>query len=140
MEARRATGHRGGIAVRDGEPLLVSGGATSFTVWDIRRALEEAAYYPGMADYSPPDVGSVPVNDQAPWLQTGWGLISPQESYDVVEKTLAALGVRGKAEATKPQEACDFMTQNMNARHAYWDHVAVLGDGYGKSEDPYIYC
>ena len=140
LQARRAVGHRGGIVVRDGEPLLVSGGAVSLSVWDIRRALEDAAYYPGMADYSEPRVGSVPVNDRAPWLQTGWGLISPQDRYDVIDQTLALLGIQGKATAEKPQEACDFMTQNMNARHAYWDRAAVMGDGFGKTEDPYIYC
>ena len=140
LTARRAAGHRGGIVVRDGEPLLVNGRGISLTVWDIRRALEEAAYYPGMADYGDPDAGSVPVNDQAPWLQTGWGLISPQESYDVIDQTLALLGIGGRPTAEKPQQACDFMTQNMNARHAYWDRAAILGDGFGKSEDPYIYC
>lgn len=141
LEARRAAGHNGGIVRRGDRSLLVSGNGIALTVWDIRRALEEAAYYPGVGDYSTqPDVGSVPVNDQAPWVQTGWGLISPHPRYDVIDTTLALLGIRGKTDAEKPQEACDFMTANMEARHAYWDRAAMMGDGYGKTEDPYIYC
>lgn len=140
LDARRAVGHPGGIVRRAGKSFLVAGGDVSMTVWDIRRALEEAAYYPGLADYSPEPDGSVPVNDQGPWFQTGWGLISPDRKYDVIERALASLGIRGKATADKPQQACDFMTANMAARHAYWDRAALMGDGYGKSEDPYIYC
>lgn len=143
LEARRAGGHVGGIVKRSkGEPLLVTG-KRSLTVWDVRRALEEAAYYPGVADYGTeggPDPTSVPVIDAAPWVQTGWGLISPRREYKVVKQALARLKIRGKATRSKPQEACDFMTANMDARHAYWDQLAVNGDSFGKNEDPYIYC
>ena len=78
--------------------------------------------------------------DAAPWVQTGWGLISPNGRYKVIKETLARLGVSGKATRTKPQEACDFMTANMQARHGYWDRLAAMGESYGTSEDPYIYC
>lgn len=73
-------------------------------------------------------------------MQTGWGLISPFANYEVIKETLAHLGVTGKPKRTKPQEACDYMTANMEARHAYWDRLAVNGQSFGTSEDPYIYC
>jgi hypothetical protein len=143
LEARRAAGHAGGIiGAGTKEPLLV-GGKLGLSVWEMRRALEVAAYYPGTADYGTeggPDPTSVPVNDAAPWVQTGWGLISPAKRYDVVKEMLAHLGIAGKPTRTKPQEACDFMTRNMEARHAYWDMLAVSGESYGKTEDPYVYC
>ncbi|MFN2587725.1 MAG: hypothetical protein ABR613_06390 [Actinomycetota bacterium] len=143
LEARRAAAHSGGILTPGKrEPLLV-GGKLGLTVWEMRRALEEAAYYPTTADYGTeggPDPTSVPVNDAAPWVQTGWGLISPARQFEVVKEALAHLGVAGKPAREKPQEACDFMTRNMEARHAYWDRLAILGQAYGKNEDPYVYC
>ncbi len=139
LQARRTSGHVGGITKGKGGPLLVSG-KHDFTVWEMRRALEEAAYYPGSQDYSQPDPTAVPVVDQAPWYQTGWGLISPDNEYRVIQETLGHLGIGAKPKRTKPQGACDFMTRNMEARRAYWERVAVFGQGFGQSEDPYIYC
>lgn len=142
LEARRKAGHVGGITTGGDVPLLVDG-SFKLSNWDIRRALEEAAYYPGSADYSTEggvDPTAVPVLDAAPWVQTGWGLISPTKNYQVIKETLAHLGIGGKPSRTKPQEACDFMTTNMEARHAYWDMLAVMGESYGTTEDPYIYC
>ena len=75
-----------------------------------------------------------------PWVQTGWGLISPARQFKVVEEALAHLKVKGKAKRSKPQEACDFMTANMAARHGYFDQAAPNSQSFGKSEDPYIYC
>ncbi len=143
LETRRASNHRGGIVMAGKGKALLVDGKFQFTVWQMRRALEIAAYYPGIDDYgsqSVPDLGSVPVNDAAPWVQTGWGLISPNGRYKVIAETLARLGVSGKAKRTKPQAACDFMTANMEARRTYWDRVAAQGESYGTSEDPYIYC
>ena len=143
LEARRASGHVGGIVESgEGTPLLVTG-THELSVWDMRRALEEAAYYPGLDDYGTEggvDPTAIPVVDAAPWVQTGWGLISPAKAFEVVTETLAHLGIAGKAKRTKPQEACDFMTANMEARHAYWDRLAVDGDAFGNTEDPYVYC
>ena len=82
----------------------------------------------------------MPVNDVAPWVQTGWGLISPAPHYKVIKQALAHLKIKGKATRTKPQAACDFMTANMEARHGYFDILAIRGEGSGKSKDPYIYC
>ncbi|MGI8407551.1 MAG: S8 family serine peptidase, partial [Actinomycetota bacterium] len=126
LSACRAAGHRGGIVKSPKEkgPLLVSG-RYDLTVWEMRRALEEAAYYPGSQEYSPGVDTSAPVADQAPWYQMGWGLITPEAGMKVVPETLAHLGVTGKPERTKPAEACDFMTSNMAARRAYWERLAV---------------
>lgn len=139
LEARRAAGHRGGIVSEGKEPLLV-GGKHSFTVWEMRRALEESAYYPGSQEYGDPDPTALPVAEQAPWFQMSWGLISPAKNYGVIDETLAHLGVTGKPNRSKPQEACDYMTANMEARRAYWEQTAVLGQGFGQTEDPYVYC
>jgi hypothetical protein len=140
LEARRVAGHKGPM-VKSGKsaPLLVSG-KRSFSVWQMRRALEEAAYYPGSQEYGGTDPTSVPVVEQAPWFQMGWGLISPENRYTVIAETLAHLGIDGKPTRTKPQAACDFMTANMEARRAYWEQAAILGEGFGQSDDPYIYC
>ena len=141
LEARRASGHSGGITGGK-KPLLVDG-KFSFSVWDMRRALEESAIYPKTSDYGGQggvDPTSVPVLDAAPWAQTGWGFISPDPRFEVIEETLAHLGIEGKAKRSKPQEACDFMTANMEARRGYWDRLAVASESYGRSEDPYIYC
>jgi hypothetical protein len=70
----------------------------------------------------------------------GWGLITPDPAANVIDETLARLGIAGKAQRTKPQAACDFMTQNMAARRGYWQNAAVLGEGFGQADDPYIYC
>ena len=139
LEARRASGHSGGIVTTGKEPLLVDG-KHSFTVWEMRRALEESAYYPGSQEYGDPEPTAVPVAEQAPWFQMSWGLISPDKKYEVIDETLAHLGVTGKPNRSKPQEACDFMTANMEARRAYWEQIAVNGQGFGQTEDPYIYC
>lgn len=139
LEARKASRHPGGIVKKDKKPLLVTG-KYSFTVWEARRALEEAAWYPGSQEPYTPDPTAPPVVDSAPWYQMGWGLISPDQRFRVIHETLAHLGIEGKPRRSKPQDACDFMTTNMQVRRAYWEQVAVLGESFGKSRDPYIYC
>ena len=143
LQARRDAGHRGGIKTKGKKNPVMVAGKKSLTVWEMRRALEEAAYYPSTDDYGTEggiEPTSVPVNDVAPWLQTGWGLISPARQYKVIDQALAHLKVRGKVTRKKPQEACDFMTANMAARHGYFDRLAIFSQSFGKSKDPYIYC
>ena len=98
LETRRAFGHSGGI-VKTKEGMSLVGGRKSLTVWEMRRALEVAAYYPSSADFGTEGGAdtAVPVNDVAPWLQTGWGLISPAREFKVVQEALAQLKVKGKA-------------------------------------------
>ena len=148
LEARRAAGHSGGIVTKGVKtPVMVADGKDSLTNWHLRRALEESAYYPSATDYSPGtgDGGlfgatSVPVNDAAPWLQTGWGVITPDKEHSVIEETLAHLGIGGKAERSKGAEICAFMTAQLEARRAYYDNAAALGESFGTTEDPYIRC
>lgn len=145
LEARRAADHIGGIVTEDvGQPLMVSGNDVALTNWDLRRALEEGAYYPATADYDPVeavfDLGATPVVDAAPWAQTGWGAITPDVAHEVVAQTLAHLGLGGDVTRTKSAEACAFNTANIEARHLYWDNVALFGESVGTTADPYVYC
>jgi hypothetical protein len=148
LDSRRAAGHKGGIVTKGEEtPVMVADGKKSITNWQLRRALEEAAYYPSATDYQPGlgDGGmfgatSVPVNDAAPWLQTGWGVITPDPKHKVIEETLAHLGVSSKPERTKGAEVCTFMTAWIEARHGYYDNLAASGESFGTTENPYVYC
>ena len=148
LEARRAAGHVGGIVTKGVKtPVMVADGKDSLTNWQLRRALEESAYYPSATDFAPgPGDGgmfgatSVPVNDAAPWLQTGWGVITPDNEHSVIEETLAHLGIGGKAERSKGAEICAFMTAQIEARHAYYDDLAIDAESWGTTEDPYIRC
>jgi hypothetical protein len=145
LSARRATSHRGGIVTRRGRKLMVAG-RKPLTNWEMRRALEEGAYYLGTGEFTPGpgsstwNLTSLPVVDAAPWVQTGWGAITPDPERGVVKETLAHLGIGGEATRFKEPEACDFMTANIEARRLYWDNLAVFGESHGTTEDPYIYC
>lgn len=144
LEARRAAGHVGGIVTAEGAaPLLVTGGH-ELTNWELRRAFEEAAQYPTLDGYDPVeaafDLGATPVVEQAPYLQTGWGLFTPDPAYGVVDEALAQAGVRGEPRPAKGGEACDFNTAQFELRKAYWDNVAIGSESLFTSEDPYIRC
>jgi hypothetical protein len=144
LEARRGAGHLGGIDPGGDAPRLV-GGSLPTTNWELRRAMEEGAYYPGLAGYDPEsavfdDLTAAPVLDPAPWLQTGWGAVTPDPEHGVVAETLAHLGVGGEPTRFKSAEACAFNNAGISARHAYWDSVAVGSESFGSSEDPYLYC
>jgi hypothetical protein len=145
LEARRAAGHQGGIVTaEDTAPLMVTGGH-ELTNWELRRAFEEAAHYPALADYDLEsavfdDFGATPVVEQAPYLQTGWGVFSPAEQYGVVGESLAQLGVAGTPRAAKGTDACTFNTAQFEVRKAYWDNVAIGSESFFTSEDPYLRC
>jgi hypothetical protein len=144
LEARRAAGHTGGIVTADGAaPLMVDGDAP-LTNWQLRRAFEEAAAYPGLADYDPVeaafDFGATPVVDAAPYVQTGWGVFSPDERYGVVDEALAQLGITGEPRPAKSADACAFNTAQFELRKAYWDNVAIGSESFLTDEDPYLRC
>jgi hypothetical protein len=146
LEARRAAGHVGGI-VTDGveQPSLIASGDSTLTTWQLRRAMEEAAYFPTTAEYDPidgvlTDRGGVPVLDAAPWLQTGWGAITPDPEHGVVTEALARLGVGDEPTRTKTAANCDYQTANIEARQAYWDNVATDSESLGTTKDPFVYC
>lgn len=144
LEARRAAGHVGGPVVQEGLGSLIVAGTAPKTPWELRRAFEQAAHYPGLADYDPEsalldDLGSAPVLDAAPYLQTGWGVFSPENG--VVEEALARLAGGGDPARDKSDEACAFNNAGIDARHVYWDNVAVGSESFLTADgDPYLYC
>jgi subtilisin family serine protease len=147
LETRRALRHIGGISQgADGKPVMAQGENKSITNWQFRRALENGAYYPSVYDYTVTTTGtynvtSVPVLDPAPWAQVGWGAITPDSQHQVVEQTLAHLGIRGQITRYKDYAACQFMTGLIQARHIYWDRVAFESESWFQTaNDPYIYC
>ena len=148
LEARRALGHVGGMNYRSdtGEPSLVWGSGRRITNWQVRRALEQAAYFPRLAEYQPTtgafELAGLPVLDPAPWATVGWGVITTAPSREVVTQALAALGVRGTLTRTKGADACAFMSAQIRARHLFWDNwVNSQGNGFSFSgQDPYLYC
>ncbi|MEK6805064.1 MAG: S8 family serine peptidase [Pseudomonadota bacterium] len=130
LEVRRALGHKGGIIVRDGAaPVMAEGKGQSITNWQIRRALEEAAYIPTATEFDPAAlvdeaVGlglsfGLPINPAAPWLQTGWGEISADPAKNVVSGALAFLGFGDGAVPAKPMGYCEFNSTIMQERH-FW--------------------
>lgn len=138
LEARRSAGHLGGIVTGDGAaPLMVSAGGVQLTNWQVRRAMEEAAYYPGLADWDGTIDGNLPVLDPAPYVQTGWGLVSPDEQYGVADRMLAQLA---GAAPVKSAEACAWNTAIFSVRKLYWDTNPLFSDSFLTSEDPYLRC
>lgn len=147
LEARRAAGHVGGIVTEGVEqPSLVASNGTTLTTWQLRRALEEAAYFPTTGEFAPGngstyDVTSAPVNDVAPYAQVGWGAITPDPEHGVIAETLAQLGLGGEPTRSKSAATCDYQTANVQARHAYWDNVAIGSESWMTTdEDPFLYC
>lgn len=148
LEARRALGSAGGIQVRpDGKSqMAVAADGRTLSNWQLRRALEEAAYIPQITDYDPIegvfDVAGLPINPVAPWLQIGWGVLSINPDKGVVAKALAFLGLAGEAPAAKDFGYCGFQTGNVQIRHQYWDVAAPASDPSitPPAEDPFIYC
>lgn len=145
LEARRALAHDGNIKTVAGKKVLVSDGAgRTISNWQLRRALEEGAYYNAFADYDPVqgviDFGATPPVDAAPYLTQGWGELSATETKAVVEETLAQLGF-GTPTRSKSQEACDFQAANMYRRQLYWNNVGWFFNTFDvPAEDPYLYC
>ena len=151
LEARRKLQHRGGIYRGAGAPLLFAGvlNGTPITVsnWEFRRALEEAAWVPGVEDYSPIDAVfnldlGAPINPVAPWAQVGWGVITPKEEAGVIFRTLQGLGLEEGTVAEKDAGFCEFQNGLIAVRKAYWDNLAVLSETFmnAPSPDPYKYC
>lgn len=140
LEARRAAGHVGGIITQGvTQPVMAQGNGIDLTNWEIRRALEEAAFYPTIDDYNAGGTNT-PILDPAPWAQAGWGAVTTDPAKRVVPEALAHLGIGGTPTRTKPLEACAFMTANIQARHVWWDRVAPFSQSAGETNDPYAYC
>jgi hypothetical protein len=146
LETRRALGHTGGITeTEDGTPVMAQGQGRTLTNWQLRRALEEGAYYPTISDYSAADgvfdVIAAPVPPEGPYTLVGWGAVTPDAEHEVVSQTLAHLGVSAEEPSrTKSADACTFMTALIEARHAYWDNLDIGSESFMTSKDPYRYC
>ena len=148
LEARRMLGHTGGIRSSGGQPALLAAGGRTITNWELRRALEQAAWVDyGLATFTPgPDssplpIGSLPVNPLAPWLQIGWGDLSAEPAKGVVAETLAHLGF-GTPTRSKASGYCTFQDANLRTRQTYWnliDSVRGLGEVV-PTPDPYRHC
>lgn len=139
LEARRASGHLRGIDTTVSPPVMVRG-ETGFTNWELRRALETAAWTPGLEGYDPAaapvEFGpGVPIPPLVPWTLIGWGVISPLPEAGVVDGTLALLGYGGTA-PTKDAGFCLFQTEVMALRKAYWDFGNIESDTYLNAPDP----
>lgn len=149
LEARRQVGHRGGIDLGAGDdaPAMLVAGDLRITNWDLRRALEEAAF----VDYDPDDyvapepeidflpISALPINPVAPWLQLAWGHLTTEPSKGVVDETLAHLGF-GSPTRSKDPGYCDYMAQQMRRRQAYGD---LRGQATGEvvpAPNPYRFC
>lgn len=183
LDVRRALDHEGGIRDVGGRPVMASdapGGrkpaarcgtaagtvgkdkpappgrahtCTTVTNWQLRRALEQAAWVPDTAAYQPGQAAGggigAPVNPVAPWLQTAWGDLTVAESKGVPGAALAELGFGGDKRA-KAAGFCAFQTGVVRARKAWWDRVApTLPDNpvfTGETppgppaRDPFVYC
>lgn len=148
LEARRKAGQTGGISSVGGTPLLVHGNGLSISNWQLRRALEIAAWMPSLADYDPFNGVfdlAYPVPPGAPWAVTGWGVLSPAVQRDVIHQALVELSVEtllpGETARSKPAEQCDYQTAIMQQRHIYWDNVGSLFNDFVPGDSsPYIYC
>ena len=143
LEVRRDLGHAGGIREVGGMPVMAQGATRTVTNWELRRALEEAAYYPSVFDYEPVEGAieqSVPVLDPTPWTQVGWGAITPDPEHRVIDEALAQLGLRGAPTRFKDYGACQFQTTIFQSRHAYWDSLMVTSESWMEGYDPYVYC
>lgn len=142
LEARRVVGHLGGIRLQEGEPpTVVEGQGKRWTVWDLRRALEEAAWVPDMQlDANDPLNSRLTVIDAAPWLTVGWGqLTSERPETSIVPRALAVLGLT-ESVPVKPVAFCDFQTLHIRARKAFWNYVPPFSPSIGMDHDPFVYC
>jgi PKD repeat protein len=140
LEARRKLDHRGGIRIQNGTPVMAARENLPITNWLLRRALEQAAYVPTLAEYDPvaavlDDLGAQPFNPLAPWLQTAWGDLTADPAKGVVEAALTHLDLAFRPRS-KDQGFCDFQTAIISERKLYWDTLA----GTATNPDPFIWC
>jgi hypothetical protein len=159
LQMRRGLQQPGGIRVVGGTPTMAwkCASATScsktVTNWQLRRALEQAAWVPETTDYDPgqaPGGGvGVPVNPLAPWLQTAWGDLTTDPAKGVVTAALAELGFAG-VPRHKQTGFCEFQTSVIEGRQAWWNEIApTLPDNPelggetppgAPAKDPFVYC
>ena len=174
LDARTALKHKGGIRFVGETPVMatntpVGKGAAakcgskiscySVTNWQLRRALEQAAWTPDSTAYDPNQATGggigLPIAPVAPWLQTAWGDLTVASSKGVVSAAKAELSSLsgysfGGTARFKPAGYCEYQTKIIQMRKAWWDVVApTLPDNPeltgetppGAPEvDPFVYC
>lgn len=153
QEARRLRTHAGGITLVNGAPTMVAGTGNPITNWQVRRALEAAAWIPDSTAYDPVDgvfdLAGLPINPAAPWLQVGWGDLTALGAKGVLPSALSELGL-GTTPRVKPTGYCEFQTTIIRERQLYWNNLApllpsntVLGGETppgAPANDPFVYC
>ena len=174
LNVRTALQHKGGIRWVGTQPMMATnvpkgkGAAaqcgtkrvcTSVSNWQLRRALEQAAWIPQTAAYDPTQATSggvgLPVAPVAPWLQTAWGDLTAGEGKGVVSAALAELSALtkfafGGTPRAKPIGFCEYQTTVIKFRKAWWDQIApTLPDNPeltgetppgAPAQDPFVYC
>ncbi len=174
LEVRRSLKHKGGIRWVGEQPMMATdvprgkGAAakcgttrvcTSVSNWQLRRALEQAAWIPDWAAYDPTQATGggigLPIAPVAPWFQTAWGDLTTDGAKGVVSAAKAELSKLsgfsfGGTARVKPLGFCEYQTTIIQARKAWWDVVApILPDNpelTGETppgppaEDPFVYC
>ncbi|HSH21564.1 MAG TPA: hypothetical protein VK992_02955, partial [Candidatus Caenarcaniphilales bacterium] len=174
LDVRGSLKHKGGIRFVGAQPVMATNAprgkgaaakcgetriCTSVSNWQLRRALEQAAWIPDSTAYDAGDaIGGgigVPINPAAPWLQTAWGDLTVGEGKGVVGAARAELSSLtgfsfGGTPRVKPVGYCEFQTSVIEARKAWWNDVApVLPDNpelTGETppgepaQDPFVYC
>ncbi len=148
LNVRRQLGHAGGIIkMADGDTVMAAGDGVSVTNWQLRRALEQAAWVPEFGNYDP--VASVlnlefgvPVLPAAAYVQLGWGVLSTLDESQVIERAIAALGLGDAEVPAKEVGYCEFQTAQIQVRKLYWDNLNVGSETFmaAPGPDPFIPC
>ena len=174
LDVRRTLKHKGGIRWVGDTPMAATNvpkskrqaascgtkrECVSVTNWQLRRALEQAAWTPDSAAYDPTQApwGGVglPIPPVAPWLTTAWGDLTTDPEKGVLSAALAELSKLanhpfGGTARVKPAGYCTFQTNIVTMRKAWFDVVAptlpdnpvLTGDTPPPplAQDPFVYC
>ncbi len=148
LNARRQLGHAGGIIkMADGDTIMAAGNGVTITNWQLRRALEQAAWVPEFGDYDP--VASVlnlefgiPILPAAAYVQLGWGVLTTLDEAQVIERSLAVLGLGAAEVPGKELGYCEFQSAQIQIRKLYWDNLNVGSETFmaAPEPDPFIPC
>ena len=174
LDVRRTLNHKGGIRWVGATPMAATNvpkskrqaancgtkrECVSVTNWQLRRALEQAAWTPDSAAYDPlqADGGGIglPILPVAPWLMTAWGDLTTDPEKGVLDAALAELSKLanhpfGGTARVKTAGHCTFQTGIIGMRKAWFDVVAptlpdnpvLTGDTPPPplEQDPFVYC
>ena len=132
LQTRAQLGHSGGIVTGAQGPVMVRSGGREISVWQLRRALEQAAAQPAITDYQPSSPTSIPILPVLPALQTGWGVLTPDAASGVIAHGVAVL-TGAQVVDTTPAGTCDLQTGFMQLRRNYWDRLNPLSPSFMNS-------